>query len=205
MIGGVCGGVAEYFQVDPTLIRLIWVATVLFGGIGIIIYIASLIIIPLNPVQTPSDRSENLIKDKPLFWGSLLIIIGIFLLFRQFGFFYAFNFWNIPWQSVWAIVLIVIGVLLLFSRAKKDSDEVSAEAVKKKLYRSKNQKMIAGVCGGLAEFFEFDVSIIRVLWILGTIMSIGIGIIAYIVLMFVFPEEQDNVSDKNMPASKIKN
>jgi phage shock protein PspC (stress-responsive transcriptional regulator) len=205
MIGGVCGGVAEYFQIDPTLIRLIWIATVLFGGIGIIIYIASLIIIPVNPVQTPSDRSENLIKDKSLFWGSLLIIVGIFLLFRQFGLFYAFNFWNIPWQSVWAIILIIIGALLLFTRAKKDSDEVSAESGKKKLYRSKSQKMIAGVCGGLAEFFEFDVSIIRVLWILGTITSIGIGIIAYIVLMFVFPEEQDNVTDKNMPASKIKN
>ena len=196
MIGGVCGGVAEYFQVDPTLIRLIWIATALFGGIGVIIYIASLIIIPINPEQSPSDQSENLIKDKPLFWGSLLIIIGVFLLFRQFGFFYAFNFWKIPWQSVWAIVLILVGVLLLFNRTKKDSEERSAESSRKKLYRSRNQRMIAGVCGGLAEYFQFDVSIIRVLWILATILSVGIGIVAYIVMMFVFPEETDNIAEK---------
>ena len=51
MIGGVCGGLAEYFQIDPTLVRLIWIATALFGGIGVIVYIASLIIVPANPIH----------------------------------------------------------------------------------------------------------------------------------------------------------
>jgi len=48
IIGGVCGGVAEYFEIDPTLIRLIAViATVLTGFVGgIIIYIVAMIIIP---------------------------------------------------------------------------------------------------------------------------------------------------------------
>ncbi|ABN52289.1 MAG TPA: PspC domain-containing protein [Hungateiclostridium thermocellum] len=51
IIGGVCGGVAEYFEIDPTLIRLIAViATVLTGFVGgIIIYIVAMIIIPKRP------------------------------------------------------------------------------------------------------------------------------------------------------------
>ena len=47
MICGVCGGVGKYFNVDPTLVRLIWVlASVLGAGSGLLIYIIAAIIIP---------------------------------------------------------------------------------------------------------------------------------------------------------------
>ena len=98
MIGGVCGGFAEYFEIDANLVRLVWAAVTLVGGIGLLLYIASLVIIPNNPDQVPgekSEKSESIIKDKSLFWGSLLIIFGLFLLLRQFGFFYAFDFWHV--------------------------------------------------------------------------------------------------------------
>lgn len=53
----------------------------------------------------------------------------------------------------------------------------------KKLKLGKN-KMIAGVCSGIAEYFDVDVAIVRIIWVLGTILSIGMGIIAYIVAWF---------------------
>lgn len=46
MIGGVCTGMAEYFGVDVTIVRLGWVFLTLFGGCGILAYIIALIIIP---------------------------------------------------------------------------------------------------------------------------------------------------------------
>ena len=46
MLGGVCGGLAEYFSVDPTLLRLLWAMTIVFGGAGILAYIIAWIIIP---------------------------------------------------------------------------------------------------------------------------------------------------------------
>lgn len=49
MIDGVCGGIAEYFDMDPTLIRLCWVVFCALGGSGIIAYIIAAIIIPRNP------------------------------------------------------------------------------------------------------------------------------------------------------------
>lgn len=49
MINGVCGGLAEYFDIDPTLIRLGWVIFCAMGGSGIIAYIIAAIIIPRNP------------------------------------------------------------------------------------------------------------------------------------------------------------
>ena len=46
MIAGVCGGLGEFFDVDPTLIRLLWVIFALAAGRGLLVYIASAIIIP---------------------------------------------------------------------------------------------------------------------------------------------------------------
>lgn len=49
MISGVCGGIAEYFNIDPTLVRLGWVLFSALGGSGIIAYIIAAIIIPKRP------------------------------------------------------------------------------------------------------------------------------------------------------------
>ena len=49
MIDGVCGGLAEYFNVDPTLVRLAWVVVCALGGSGILAYIVAAVIIPRNP------------------------------------------------------------------------------------------------------------------------------------------------------------
>ena len=46
MFAGVCGGLGEFFDVDPTLIRLLWVIFALAAGSGLLVYIASAIIIP---------------------------------------------------------------------------------------------------------------------------------------------------------------
>lgn len=50
MIDGVCGGIAEYFGIDPTVVRLIWALFSLMGGSGILAYIIAAIIIPRSPV-----------------------------------------------------------------------------------------------------------------------------------------------------------
>ncbi len=50
MLDGVCGGIAEYFGSDPTVVRLIWALFSLMGGCGILAYIIAAIIIPRNPV-----------------------------------------------------------------------------------------------------------------------------------------------------------
>lgn len=48
MVCGVCGGVAEYINIDPTIVRLLWVVFILTAGIGLIAYIAAAIIMPVQ-------------------------------------------------------------------------------------------------------------------------------------------------------------
>ncbi len=48
-LDGVCAGIAEYFDVDPTIIRLVWALAVLVAGTGILAYIVAAIVLPRNP------------------------------------------------------------------------------------------------------------------------------------------------------------
>ena len=57
----------------------------------------------------------------------------------------------------------------------------------KRLYRSSTKRMIAGVCGGLGEFFHIDPTIIRLVWAL--IGLTGTGIVAYIIAMIIIPSD----------------
>lgn len=58
----------------------------------------------------------------------------------------------------------------------------------KKLYRSETNKQIAGVCAGLAEYFDVDVTLVRIAFVVMMLMG-GPGFLIYLVLWFVMPEE----------------
>lgn len=58
----------------------------------------------------------------------------------------------------------------------------------KRLYKSKKERMIDGVCGGIAEYLNADPSIIRLVWVLLTLAG-GCGIILYIICAIVLPDE----------------
>jgi phage shock protein PspC (stress-responsive transcriptional regulator) len=61
----------------------------------------------------------------------------------------------------------------------------------KKLTRSKN-RILAGVCGGIAEFLGWDPTLVRVLYVVISIISVAFpGLIAYLILWFVMPDEND--------------
>ena len=51
MLAGVCGGIAEYFNIDPTLVRLGWVVFCALGGSGLLAYIIMAIIMPSRPIE----------------------------------------------------------------------------------------------------------------------------------------------------------
>ena len=50
--------------------------------------------------------------------------------------------------------------------------------------------MIGGVCGGIGEFLEIDPTVVRVIWAFVTVLSIGVGIIAYILAWIIIPEKK---------------
>ena len=65
--------------------------------------------------------------------------------------------------------------------------------MEKKLYRNTSNKMIAGVCSGLAEYLNIDPTIVRLIWAL--IALSGAGILAYLVAAIIIPEKPANIID----------
>jgi phage shock protein PspC (stress-responsive transcriptional regulator) len=141
---GVCGGLAEYFDVDPVLIRIAFVLLAFANGLGILAYIVLAVVMPSadsEAVGTSQTVQENLrqLPDEAAQAGRrmseairqrdpetsqrrqntlalALIVIGlVFLVFNLGGFF----FWWFSWGTLWPLVLIAIGIGLLITRARR--------------------------------------------------------------------------------------
>ena len=59
----------------------------------------------------------------------------------------------------------------------------------KRLFRSKKNRMIAGVCAGIGNYFSIDPTVIRLLWVLLTFFSFGAGVLAYVIAGVIIPEK----------------
>jgi phage shock protein C len=127
MIAGVCAGLGDYFAIDPTVIRLIFVLATIFGGFGIPIYIVLWIILP--EVESGKIGSEETVKKNVthmqaraegiaaglragsnegrtrFIFGLILIGLGIVFFLDNFGFYRADIFWP--------LILVVIGIFIL--------------------------------------------------------------------------------------------
>ena len=62
--------------------------------------------------------------------------------------------------------------------------------MEKKLYRSRTDRQLAGVCGGLGQYFNIDPTIIRLAWVVATFCAGG-GLFAYILAMIIVPQEPE--------------
>ena len=59
----------------------------------------------------------------------------------------------------------------------------------KRLYRSRKDKVIGGVCGGIAAYLHVDPVVVRLTWAIVTLISMGLGILAYLIAWAIIPEE----------------
>lgn len=69
---------------------------------------------------------------------------------------------------------------------------VGAVAARQRLMRPRIGRKIAGVCAGFAEYFDIDVTVVRLVWLIVAIMT-GVGFLAYLVAWIVMPEEHESV------------
>jgi phage shock protein PspC (stress-responsive transcriptional regulator) len=194
MLGGVAGGIAEHLGVDPTLIRLIWILSI-FTGVGVIAYIIAWIIIPENPSREGAMETGQPAKPMKMpgevgtIIGIILIGLGIWFLFSNLGLIPApfYSFFRVVRSSLWPIVLIFIGIIIILATSGRRTFTIDTQG--KRLYRSRTQRMIAGVAGGIAEYLGADPTWVRLAWAVLTIVNPPAGIVAYIVAAIVIPEE----------------
>lgn len=134
ILGGVCGGLGQYFDIDPILVRIVFVLLVLADGAGLLIYLILLIVIPQEPgeeveinrrekvkefvervgeVVREFKKDKNWWQEKRNIIALIIIVIGFILLINQFYFWHWFR-----WHLFWPILIIIIGLYFIFKKRK---------------------------------------------------------------------------------------
>ena len=198
VFGGVCAGLAEYFAIDVTLLRILWLVLTLVNGLGAVIYVVCLVLFPIDPEHQklpPEERTRA--GNTGLYVGIAIVIWGVMLMFNNMFRFFWWNFdwwfFRFPWMHwriVWPILLILFGVWFIFRANDTGNNKSGTDDSQKKLFRRRSDKMIGGVCAGLAQYWNVDVTLVRVGYTLGTLFTaVWLGVVAYIVMLIVLPEE----------------
>ncbi len=138
ILGGVCGGLAEYFGFDPTLVRIAFVILALAGGTGILLYIVLWIITPRRTqaeaggvvggniedikkrlvelegeakAAVTGEKAEEWKRSSGFWLGVVLAALGLLILLSNLD---IFRWWR--WAILWPIALILLGLLLVWRR-----------------------------------------------------------------------------------------
>ena len=140
MLGGVCGGLGKYFQIDITIVRLFFVAFTILGGIGPLIYIILWIVLPVEGLPASDGQPQTLdgeelkeraemVRDEFVsavrqpnqnttrFIGIALILVGGYIFMKQM---------NFPWLAwldtkvILAGLVLLAGAVLLLRAMRKD-------------------------------------------------------------------------------------
>jgi len=82
---------------------------------------------------------------------------------------------------------------------------VGAVAARKRLVRPRLGRKVAGVCQGFSEYFDLDITLVRVVWLVGAFLSGGAGIIAYIIAWIVMPNEPPLLPAAPVNAERVPN
>ncbi|MEW6045219.1 MAG: PspC domain-containing protein [Bacillota bacterium] len=137
VIFGVCAGLGRYFDVDPVLIRLIFVILAFFGGVGIIAYVVLAMVMPSE--RSVGQESWRVLQEnvremqgaavvagqtvaevvrsgagagrRRYLLGLILVVFGSLMLLARLGL-----FWWVRWDLLWPLLLVGLGMLLLLRR-----------------------------------------------------------------------------------------
>jgi len=132
VIGGVCGGLGEYFGIDPTWVRVLFVLSIFANGVGLLAYLIGWIVIPRQsepggeaagpgdqPATALKSQAQRMHRGAGFLPGIILVVLGMVFLFDRA--FYWFDF-----DYIWPLVLVGIGVILIYrATVPKEHGEMS--------------------------------------------------------------------------------
>jgi len=131
-IAGVASGVAEFFELDPTLVRLVWLVSIFFGGFTLLLYLAMAIIVPSEPLTDDEAAQAAAAVSAPsghrhiqrggsgrwtTFLGWALVLFGGLALLDV-----ALPGWNQSIRYFWPILILGLGAVLVAGGIRREPD-----------------------------------------------------------------------------------
>jgi phage shock protein PspC (stress-responsive transcriptional regulator) len=130
-IAGVAAGVAEFFDLDPTIVRLVWLVSIFFGGFGLLLYIVMAIVVPNEPLSE-QELAQQVDPESPhrhataarndglgmTFVGIALIVFGGLALANT-----VVVDWGFSGGFLWPGFILALGVLLVVAALRRGEPE----------------------------------------------------------------------------------
>ena len=192
VIMGVCAGIAEYMKTEPATIRVIALLTILFGGWSVVAYLITASLIPVDKNSLPLSQSEIISLRKENFKtivGGLLILFGFYFAFRIIGIAGSSRIFILPNEFIFPLAAFAIGIYFLI--IKLSNTKITLSALPEKLFRSPADRKLTGVCGGLAKYIWIDATVLRIIFILAALLTLGIFVSLYLILVVFIPYEEE--------------
>jgi phage shock protein PspC (stress-responsive transcriptional regulator) len=190
VIAGVCSGIAEYLKMDAATIRIVTLLTVLLGGWGVITYIITALLLPIeqNPKQLTNAEINSRRKENfRTVLSGLLILAGLHFALVYVGFGSGERIFILPNGFVFPFASMGFGIALLRKNVAVFNEPGFQNP--ENYSRSRSDRKILGVCGGLSKYLNVDSSALRIIFILATLLTLGIFSIVYIYFsLFTFYE-----------------
>jgi len=164
----------------------------------------------LEDLYFEDDTEESSLFNLPTVTGLTLILAGTIYLLSELGVWTGLVFSDLVLPWLVGIVVILLGFGLLTWRSSSGEDEGTSKTKKKaveadtgetkvveepgksgkkKLMRSRTDKKLLGVCGGIAEYLNLDSTLVRIAFVVGVIGSGGPFVLGYLLLALVMPKE----------------
>jgi phage shock protein C len=181
----VCGGLGEFFNIDPIIFRLFFIISLLVGAWGVVIYIIFSFVIPNAPLKENQIYNDPNFADSKLrtMTGTFIILLGIYLLVQDIGLLNYFSFFGFRHQVIIPAILIIVFIMFIV-RYDIKFDESNPHLI---FIRLDKNKVISGVCSSLGNYFNIDVNVLRTVFIICTILTLGIGLIIYMLFAVLVP------------------
>lgn len=110
LIAGVCGGIAEYFDLNVTLVRFIFILLIFAHGFGLILYPVLWI---LMPPGTPVKKGKAEMARHRSALGIILLVVGLVWMLNVFV-----PIEEIDWRIIWSIVLLLLGATVAWKNRR---------------------------------------------------------------------------------------
>lgn len=175
---GVCGGIAERIGIASVLVRLLFAAGILLGGLGVILYACLTLAIPKNKQEVELENKNNVsAKNNKSLFGIILLFVGTYYLTMPKDYFPFLLFIEIPIQPILALLFLGFGFFVY-----KNYKSTSGEQTEVKYVRPRRGRLFLGVCIGISEYLGTYSILIRLTFIVFSFMTLGLGIILYLLI-----------------------
>ena len=183
---GVCAGLADYYSVNSNLVRLLFALSILLGGLGAVFYLILFVFVatgdPLDEIEVSGKvRSQ---KNKALL-GITMITVGLYFIIMPTNYFPLVFMFFIPTKILFPIVFLLAGIWI-----QKNYRLKTGITTKTNFQRPIRGRLFLGVCIGLAEYLGTYALVIRLLFVIFTFATLGVGIIIYFIIALLSKQKR---------------